>query len=133
LSAINLKCILNYNVQRQEEIEVIAATSGAKTSSFVWILLPIAILVPAVLLFWKYHKVNLAEFISQSGRQRYNVLLITIDTLRADHLDCYGFQDIRTPNIDALAASGVMFVICSILSYAGSVSKFEFMTRYLYN
>lgn len=38
-----------------------------------------------------------------------NVLLISIDTLRPDHLGCYGAQDARTPVIDALAAEGVLF------------------------
>lgn len=38
-----------------------------------------------------------------------NVVVITIDTLRADHLGCYGYKKIHTPNIDALAADGVRF------------------------
>ncbi len=38
-----------------------------------------------------------------------NVVVITIDTLRADHLGCYGYHQIRTPNIDALAADGARF------------------------
>ena len=38
-----------------------------------------------------------------------NVLIITIDTLRADHLGCYGYKNIHTPNIDALAADGARF------------------------
>src|SRR5690242_21340170 len=38
-----------------------------------------------------------------------NVVVITIDTLRADHLGCYGYKQIRTPNIDALAADGTRF------------------------
>src|SRR3979490_1941941 len=38
-----------------------------------------------------------------------NVVLITIDTLRADHLGCYGYQRIKTPNIDQLAVDGVQF------------------------
>ena len=38
-----------------------------------------------------------------------NVVLITLDTVRADHLHCYGNEKIKTPNIDALAASGVLF------------------------
>jgi arylsulfatase A-like enzyme/Flp pilus assembly protein TadD len=38
-----------------------------------------------------------------------NVVVITIDTLRADHLGCYGYKLIRTPNIDALAAESVRF------------------------
>jgi arylsulfatase A-like enzyme/Flp pilus assembly protein TadD len=38
-----------------------------------------------------------------------NVVVITIDTLRADHLGCYGYSKIRTPNIDALAADSARF------------------------
>ncbi|NLH47420.1 MAG: sulfatase-like hydrolase/transferase [Myxococcales bacterium] len=38
-----------------------------------------------------------------------NVLLISIDTLRADHLSCYGYAKKTTPEIDALAARGVLF------------------------
>lgn len=38
-----------------------------------------------------------------------NVILFTLDTTRADHLGAYGYQDIKTPTIDALAAGGVLF------------------------
>ncbi len=38
-----------------------------------------------------------------------NVVLITIDTLRADHLGCYGYKQIKTPNIDGLAADSGRF------------------------
>jgi choline-sulfatase len=38
-----------------------------------------------------------------------NVVLITIDTLRADHVGCYGYKQIKTPNIDSLAADGARF------------------------
>src|SRR5437588_3544560 len=38
-----------------------------------------------------------------------NVVVITIDTLRADHLCCYGYKDIHTPNIDGLARDSVKF------------------------
>lgn len=38
-----------------------------------------------------------------------NILLITVDTLRADHLGCYGDARIGTPVIDGLAARGVLF------------------------
>ena len=38
-----------------------------------------------------------------------NVVLITIDTLRPDHLGCYGDREARTPEIDRLAATGVVF------------------------
>jgi arylsulfatase A-like enzyme/Tfp pilus assembly protein PilF len=38
-----------------------------------------------------------------------NVVLISIDTLRADHLGAYGFPRPTTPNIDAVAREGVLF------------------------
>jgi arylsulfatase A-like enzyme len=38
-----------------------------------------------------------------------NVVVITLDTTRADHLGAYGFQSIATPNIDWLAEEGVRF------------------------
>lgn len=38
-----------------------------------------------------------------------NVLIITLDTTRADHLGAYGFALARTPNIDRLAKEGVLF------------------------
>ena len=40
---------------------------------------------------------------------RPSVLLITVDTLRADHLSSYGHPQRTSPNVDALAASGVLF------------------------
>lgn len=45
-------------------------------------------------------------------REHFNVLLISIDTTRADHLACYGHPRIKTPNIDRLAAEGVLFSQC---------------------
>jgi arylsulfatase A-like enzyme/Tfp pilus assembly protein PilF len=47
--------------------------------------------------------------LSEAKPDKLNVLLITIDTLRADRLSCYSSESIRTPNIDSLAARGAMF------------------------
>jgi arylsulfatase A-like enzyme/Tfp pilus assembly protein PilF len=43
------------------------------------------------------------------AKPAFNVVLITIDTLRADHVGCYGYKQIKTPNIDGLAADGARF------------------------
>lgn len=43
------------------------------------------------------------------ARTRPNVLLITIDTLRADHLSCYGYPRATTPALDRLAEEGARF------------------------
>jgi len=42
-------------------------------------------------------------------RPRPNVLLLTIDTLRADHLGAYGYHRATSPHIDALARSATLF------------------------
>ena len=41
--------------------------------------------------------------------ERPSILLVTIDTLRADHLGCYGYSRKITPNLDRLASEGVLF------------------------
>ena len=38
-----------------------------------------------------------------------SILLVTIDTLRADHVHAYGYPRATTPNLDRLAAEGVLF------------------------
>ena len=38
-----------------------------------------------------------------------DIFLVTIDTLRADHVHCYGYEHVETPALDALAKDGVRF------------------------
>ncbi len=54
----------------------------------------------AIIPFWPLSTVK---------QQLPNILLITIDTLRQDHLGCYGYERAHTPNIDKIAHEGVMF------------------------
>lgn len=42
-------------------------------------------------------------------RPRLNVILVTLDTVRADHVGCYGYGRAQTPAFDALAEEGVLF------------------------
>ncbi|MEO8259550.1 MAG: sulfatase-like hydrolase/transferase [Acidobacteriota bacterium] len=62
--------------------------------------------------------VALATALAAAGGWRYArasapvngpIILISIDTLRADHLPVYGYRGVKTPAIDALAADGVVF------------------------
>lgn len=39
-----------------------------------------------------------------------NVFLVTIDTLRADHVHCYGYDQVQTPALDSLAKDGIRFM-----------------------
>ncbi len=41
-----------------------------------------------------------------------NVVFLTVDTLRADHLGCYGYDQPTSPNLDALAEEGRLFENC---------------------
>jgi len=43
------------------------------------------------------------------GVPSLNVLLITLDTVRADHLGCYGNRSAKTPSLDGLARGGIRF------------------------
>lgn len=45
----------------------------------------------------------------RTGSEKDNVVLVMVDTLRADHLGCYGYQRDTSPNLDRLAKAGVLF------------------------
>ena len=53
---------------------------------------------------------NPVMYTSSPALRGLNVILISIDTLRPDHLKCYGYEKNTSPNIDRLAAEGVLFV-----------------------
>ncbi|MHC5018472.1 MAG: sulfatase [Planctomycetota bacterium] len=48
-------------------------------------------------------------FGKDSGAQINHVVIISMDTTRADYLSCYGYEHKTTPNIDAVAAEAVRF------------------------
>ncbi len=52
-----------------------------------------------------------------SPQDRLNILLITIDSLRADHLGCYGYHRSTSPRVDELAQEGALAerLICSAI------------------
>ena len=57
-----------------------------------------------------------------------HVLLISMDTTRADHLGCYGNTRVRTPALDALAASGVRFADVTAAATTTLASHTSLMT-----
>ncbi len=64
-----------------------------------WIILPL--LLAASAFFFLLRK--------GGSHAAWNVLIITMDTTRADHIGAYGYQAAQTPNLDRLARQGVMF------------------------
>lgn len=61
-------------------------------------------IVATLLLVWAVSR--------QSGPIPWNVVIVTIDTTRADHLGCYGNSRAQTPTLDRLAAEGVRYEAC---------------------
>ncbi len=71
-----------------------------------WIALGIVIVAAAVgAALW----MRLAGGVPAAPLARPNVLLITLDTTRADRIGSYGYGGVSTPHLDRLAASGVRF------------------------
>ena len=52
---------------------------------------------------------SLEDVLALRERSDFNVLFVLVDTLRADHLGSYGYERDTSPNLDALAASGIRF------------------------
>lgn len=84
------------------------AASGDAGERSPWtgrLLIPLAFAIGAVII------VNMAHMAAALANQepRPNVVLISIDTLRADRLGCYGNEQEITPYLDLLAKNGVLF------------------------
>lgn len=62
---------------------------------------------------WALERIKGVRVVDPSeSPERFNVLLITVDALRADHLSCYGYSRNTSPNLDALAQKGLRFEHC---------------------
>jgi len=65
------------------------------------------------------------------SEKNYNVLLVTIDALRSDHMGCYGYEKETSPNIDKLAKEGVIFTQ-AISQGAETIPSFPSLMTSLY-
>jgi arylsulfatase len=57
-----------------------------------------------------------------------NIVLVTIDTLRADHLDAYGYARPTSPSLDAFAKDGVLFETAISAAPATQLSTASLLT-----
>jgi hypothetical protein len=64
-------------------------------------------------------------------RKHRNLLVITADALRADHLGCYGSSEVRTPHLDALASDGTRFLHARAQSVSTPASTASLFTGLL--
>ncbi len=60
----------------------------------------------------KNQKNKLLELYVKNNIKKPNIILITLDTLRADHLPIYGYANTETPVLDKLAKKGLVFDTC---------------------
>ena len=77
-----------------------------------WVVLPFALAAAAFLVFRLVPRTpasRISSLWAARGVEKPNVLLVTLDTTRADHLACYGYTGASTPNLDAAAGRGVLF------------------------
>lgn len=54
--------------------------------------------------------------LAAQGIDKPNIVLITLDTTRADHLPCYGYTGVKTPHLDSLAQKSILFEQCTASS-----------------
>ncbi|MGB7297475.1 MAG: sulfatase-like hydrolase/transferase [Candidatus Aminicenantales bacterium] len=66
----------------------------------------------AGLLAFYFLRPRTPDFGRLRGGREHNVILVTVDTLRADKVGCYGNPHVSTPAMDAFAASGIRFENC---------------------
>jgi arylsulfatase A-like enzyme/Tfp pilus assembly protein PilF len=84
--------------------------SGDHGRSRLWIIT--GLLALAAFLFYLVWGGKVRESWQREKLADLNVILITLDTMRADHVSCYDKEFVATPAIDSLAAGGVVFENC---------------------
>ncbi len=85
--------------------------AGAGINVYRWVF-GIIVLVEVALIFspWAFCRRTSLDFESlQSEGPRPNIILIVLDTVRGDHLSCYGYPRPTTPVLDDFAEHGVLF------------------------
>jgi arylsulfatase A-like enzyme/Tfp pilus assembly protein PilF len=95
------------NKQPQLTTPVAKKTESRKRNYIPFIIGFLAIAVAGTLFFFLGH--FLSGLKSAGSYKDYNVLLITMDTTRADHLPMYGYKNVKTPNLDRLASDSFVF------------------------
>lgn len=74
-----------------------------KKKLILYFILFFAVLILSLFFYFLYPKSKVQR------ESNLNVLIITLDTLRADRVGCYGYSKAKTPNLDELAKIGIKF------------------------
>lgn len=89
------------------------------------------IIIAGIILTLSLYSIRFSSFNNQTdivSTHDSNIVLITIDTLRADHLSCYGYERNTSPNIDKIAKEGIRFTNAIATSSWTSPSMASIMT-----
>ena len=107
-------------MSRKDKIQKASHEQTARGRRSIWvILLTPAILIAGVWLvfrFWLQPSSSLGRYWKTQGVEKPSVLLITMDTTRADHLPLYGYNGVQTPHLNELGQRGVVFEQCATVS-----------------
>ena len=108
VAALILSLGIGFQVARMLRKRELAAVKFFRMS--VPILIVVALLIGTAGAYWDRGRERyLVSKLPQPRPGAPNVLLITLDTLRADHLSCYGYKRTTSPSLDRLARQGVIF------------------------
>lgn len=78
-----------------------------------WLLLSGSVILAVCLLLLLFvFKFKQNEFGRLFGKKEFNYILVTVDTLRADRIGCYGYTNVDTPTMDLFAKRGIKFEKC---------------------
>ena len=97
------------NKSSQPEVKQTSpAVVGSSKPRFVLVGFAIIAIVVAAIMFFLFQK-KAGTSVASGQFKDFNVVLITIDTLRADHLPAYGYTKVKTPNLDQIAGESFKF------------------------
>lgn len=93
-------------------IEKVQRGSKKNVSAIIFVSAIVVLSVVTVFNFVQHRKNSVRDtgILASPENKGVNVVLVTIDTLRADHVGCYGNSVVATPVLDALAGDGALFV-----------------------
>jgi arylsulfatase A-like enzyme/tetratricopeptide (TPR) repeat protein len=82
--------------------------SRGNISKLILAIVSVCVVGGSILLFFLKQSRNASP--PTTGKYKgYNILLVTLDTTRADHLPAYGYTQVKTPNLDRLADQSFIF------------------------
>ncbi len=104
---------MGHNKRRSEHKKAAQGANVSQSLSPKWgrkrVIVMCAFVGIVVSVMFSFGGVAIEDAWAPGSAKDYNIVLITLDTTRADHVGCYGFERAETPVIDRLAREGIRF------------------------